>query len=265
MNPGIAGRLFAIVWCMLTDRPAREEFDAARERNRRLLAEYPELTAVMFPLAGAAAGAVLAVLAVLCGALLPRFGGAMVFSAAGFVIMESLNSGRGLAMTGNLVGRRIGGSGWLEAAVEASGDWRRPDCGCAAAAMALCFVIKAGGLAAIFISGRPGILIPVMAAAFALQGMLAAEPADAGDEPRPAPVREAVNYIVITALLILLAGIVSAPGVLVVTAAAAWCGYELFRRVGGSVCGGVPSRWITLAGSITETAGLLAAFILLIK
>ena len=194
---------------------------------------------VGFPLAGAAAGILLALAAVFCSVVFKPVAGSIIFAVLCTAFLDLKDSGRGLGLLTSCFLLKQHGVPMVDALPRMTGDWDAIGNPLAAVFVSLLEVAKAALLFTLAFYGAKLWILVILAGAFTVQGMLAADPdRESGVPLLPVPHenRRAGWWAF---------GVIAA-GAVVYFCATGFAGY--FRRN----YGGVTSDFITLAGSLTE-------------
>ena len=210
-----------------------------------------------FPLVGAVAGVVLALVALFCTAVFRPVAGCTIFAILAVAFLDLKDSGRGVALlTGWFLMRRNGIS-FPEALPQLKGDWDRLNHPLASVFVSLLELGKAALLFSLAFYGGKFWIYMILVGAFTVQGLLAMEPERGSGVPLlPVPPENrryawwAFGILSFFAFLYFPFGVVAAVCVVYFTATGL-AGY--FERN----FGGVSSDFITLAGALTELLLLL--------
>ena len=257
------GKLFAVVWCLATEKPSWDAFDAAAQENKLLLFAHPVLASVFFPVAGLIPGVVLCCAGGIMKLFLPEFGGAVLFALSGIMLTEYIAGWRSMAVCARFIQNLCScGGNWGAAASELSGGVEKLSGAAGTLALFIFFLIKTAAFMTLYFQNRTGLAVIFLMLPFSLQGMLALlngvnnKPVvDGGSEGR--------IYVLAVTFFVVFCGAASAPVAVAAATAFCWIIYEVISRGGKALYNGIPVGWITLAGSAAEICGLFAALILI--
>ena len=207
---------------------------------------------VGFPLAGAAVGILLALAAVFCSVVFKPVAGSSIFAVLCTAVLDLKDSGRGLGLLTSCFLLKQHGVPMVDALPRMTGDWNAIGNPLAAVFVSLLEVAKAALLFMLAFYGAKLWILVILAGAFTVQGMLAADPdRESGVPLLPVPHENrrvgwwAFGILYLIMLPFFPFGVIAA-GAVVYFCATGFAGY--FRRN----YGGVTSDFITLAGSLTE-------------
>ena len=259
-------RPFEVAWEMLLDFPRLPPLP--KRKRRRAVSDAASL--FWFPVIGALAGAVPALLGLFASGISNRIAGALVFGALSLAFLEMKDSGRGSSMLSALLLARLRGQNF--SAVFPHLHANRDIYADPTAQMILLLLLAARFLL-LFLLGfcrAPLWFAAVMIASFTLQGDLATNPGVGGEAPLLAvePRDRGILWVLAAVLMALLMALLMLP--LFPIAAVALCGatYILAGSISRKLlrdCGGVDPDAITLAGHLTEWIALFVGILWAIR